>query len=282
MQAVHVRRATVGVAALLALAAAPGADAAKPKKPRATAAGSAATGATAGGATGATGAPATGAGSGSPAGSGGAAATGDPGGGAPATAADGTEATEIRDFTPAEAALKTKESGERVTGAKEKVFRAKSLLIILRETILGAALSIAKIDVVHRSEMGATFRLERLVYTLDGSVVFSKAEPEELEAKDVIDVWTGELFAGDHQLNVEIGYRGYGFGVFAYLSKYTFKVKSAYTLRVEGGKHYKVAVVGYEKDAPIEERPTVRFDVSEDEGGDEAAAPGKDGKAPPK
>lgn len=280
MRLVHVRRAMLAAAALLALAvaAAPGADAAKPKKPRSAAASAAAGGSAAAGTTGA---PATGASSGTGAGSA-VPASADPDSGAPATAADGIEETEIRDFTPAEAALKTKESGERVTGAKEKVFRAKSLLIILRETILGAALSIAKIDIVHRSEMGATFRLERLIYTLDGTVVFSKAEPEELEAKDVIDVWTGELFAGDHQLNVEIGYRGYGFGVFAYLSKYTFKVKSAYTLRVEGGKRYKVAVVGYEKDAPIEERPTVRFDVSEDEAGDEAAAPGKDAKAPPK
>ena len=157
-----------------------------------------------------------------------------------------------------------KDTGERVSELKEKVFRTKARLVLLQETILGTGLSAAKAVVIHRNEMGAAFRLEKLSYAIDGSAVYSKADTAELEAKDEFEIWNGNVTPGNHQVSVEMVYRGHGFGVFSYLNRYTFRVKSSYTFHAEEGKFTRVKVVGHEKEGwtlPIEEKPTVRYDV---------------------
>jgi len=56
--------------------------------------------------------------------------------------------------------------------------------------------------------------------------------------------------------------RGHGYGVFAYLKGYRFKVRSTYTFAVPEGRISTLYVVGYEKGGPttpLEERPAVRY-----------------------
>ncbi|HEV8320999.1 MAG TPA: dihydrolipoamide acetyltransferase [Myxococcota bacterium] len=181
-----------------------------------------------------------------------------------AAVAPATAAVEVRDFSAAEVAVKMKDTGERVSELKEKVFRTKARLVLLQETILGTGLSAARATIIHRNEMGAAFKLEKLSYAIDGSVVYSKGDAGEIAKRDEIEIWTGNVTPGNHQVSVEMVYRGHGFGVFSYLNKYTFKVKSSYTFHAEEGKFTRVKVVGYEKEGwtlPIEEKPTVRYDV---------------------
>jgi len=173
------------------------------------------------------------------------------------------DALPTKDMSDAEVSFKMKDIGERVSELKEKVFRTKARLVLLQETILGTGLAAAKAVIVHRNEMGAAFRLEKIIYALDGTVVFSDAS-SDLNTKDDIEVWSGTVVPGNHQLAVELTYRGHGFGVFSYLNKYLFKIKSSYTFHAEEGKITRVNVVGYEKKdwtLPIEKRPTARYDV---------------------
>ena len=59
---------------------------------------------------------------------------------------------------------------------KEQVFRTKARLQLLKETVLGGVIGASRAVIRHRNEMGATFRLVKVVYALDGVQIFSKAD----------------------------------------------------------------------------------------------------------
>ena len=63
--------------------------------------------------------------------------------------------------------LRLRNIEERVNDLKEKVFQSKARLIQLQEVVLHGAISGAKAVIIHKNEMGGTFRLSRLQYALD-------------------------------------------------------------------------------------------------------------------
>src|SRR5581483_11223629 len=66
--------------------------------------------------------------------------------------------------------LKIKGIEEKVNDLKEKIFRTKSRLLLLQETVLGGDISSsAKAVIFHDNEMGSAFVLESASYTLDGA-----------------------------------------------------------------------------------------------------------------
>ncbi|MCX7808083.1 MAG: dihydrolipoamide acetyltransferase, partial [Deltaproteobacteria bacterium] len=76
------------------------------------------------------------------------------------------------------------------------------------------------------------------------------------------EVYNGSIVPGDHNLTVNLEYRGHGYGIFSYLKGYRFRVRSSYTFNVPEGKSVTLRVVAYEKGgptAPLEERPAVRY-----------------------
>jgi hypothetical protein len=162
--------------------------------------------------------------------------------------------------------LKLKSMEESVNELKEKVFRTKARLLLLQETVLGGDItSGAKAVLVHRNEMGAMYYLETASYALDGAPIFTKADSEgDLDKKQEIEIFNGRLLPGPHTVNVQLGYRGHGFGVFSYIEGYKFRVQSSYTFNAEGGKITQVKIVGYEKGnltTDVKDRPAVKYDV---------------------
>jgi hypothetical protein len=154
---------------------------------------------------------------------------------------------------------------ERVNDLKEKIFQSKARLIQLQEVVLHGAISGAKAVLVHRNEMGSSFVLSRVQYSLDGAPIFNRVDNNgDLDDLEEIEVFNGSIAPGNHQISVYLEYQGHGYGVFSYLKGYTFKVKSSYTFTAEEGKATTVRVVGYEKGgftAELKDRPDVRFAV---------------------
>lgn len=154
---------------------------------------------------------------------------------------------------------------ERVNDLKEKVFQSKARLIQLQEVVLHGAISGAKAVIVHKNEMGGSFRMSRLQYALDGAPIFNRvASGDELQALEEIEVFNGSVAPGNHQLSLYIEYTGNGYGVFSYLKDYTFKVKSSQMLSAEEGKLTFVRVVGFEKGnitTELKDRPGVRYEI---------------------
>ncbi|HEX5752278.1 MAG TPA: dihydrolipoamide acetyltransferase [Archangium sp.] len=155
---------------------------------------------------------------------------------------------------------------EQVVDLKEKIYRSKARLQLLQETVLGGDLSTgARAVLVHRNEMGDSFVLESVAYALDGAPVYTRTdETEELSKSKELEIFTGRIVPGQHQVAVRLVYRGHGFGVFSYLEGYRFKVQSSYTFNAEPGKVTTVRVVGFEKGGvttDLQDRPAVRYDI---------------------
>ncbi len=201
---------------------------------------------------------------------------------APATQADAKQPggkPEAADYN-----LRLREIEERVNQLKEKIFQSKARLIQLQEVVLTGTISGARAVVVHKNEMGSSFRLTRIQYALDGASIFTRDDTGqgELEAESELEVFNGAIAPGSHQLSIYLEYQGHGYGIFSYLKGYKFKVKSSYTFSAEEGKQTRVTVVGFEKGGittQLSERPAVRYDV---ETSKELLAPTTDSAPGPK
>ena len=117
-----------------------------------------------------------------------------------------------------------------VSELKEQVFRTKARLQLLKETVLGGVIGASQALIKHRNEMGASFRLVKVVYALDGVQIFSKAdESGQLGEIQEFEIYNGAIQPGSHTLSVQLLYQGHGFGVFSYLKGYKFNVRSSHT-----------------------------------------------------
>ena len=161
--------------------------------------------------------------------------------------------------------LKIRNLEQKVNELKEKIFRSKARLNLLKETVLHGRISGAKALLVHRNEMGSSFRLEQVIYSLDGAPIFQKVDQDgDLDEKEEFEVFNGAIVPGDHNLSVQMTYRGHGYGIFSYLQGYVFRIKSSFTFNAEEGKVLRLKAVGYEKGGittDLQERPDIRFEI---------------------
>jgi hypothetical protein len=162
--------------------------------------------------------------------------------------------------------LKVRSLEERVSDLKEKIFRTKARLMNLQEMVIGGDITTgSKAVLVHRNEMGSSFYLESVSYVLDGAPIYTKVDVEgDLEKRDEFEIFNGRIVPGNHQIAVQLVYRGHGYGLFSYLAGYKFRVQSSYTFNAEAGKVNTIRVVGFERGgitAELKDRPAVRYDV---------------------
>jgi hypothetical protein len=162
--------------------------------------------------------------------------------------------------------LKVRTLEERVSDLKEKIFRTKARLMNLQEMVIGGDITTgSKAVLVHRNEMGSSFYLESVAYALDGAPIYTKVDVDgDLEKREEFEIFNGRIVPGNHQISVQLVFRGHGYGLFSYLEGYKFKVQSSYTFNAEPGKVNTIKVVGFEKGgitAELKDRPAVRYDV---------------------
>ncbi len=163
----------------------------------------------------------------------------------------GTYATRLRDLE------------QRIDALKEQIFRSKARLSLLAETVLQGVVAGAQAVIIHENRMSSSYRLVKVQYALDGARIFNKADEEgPLGDQTEFEIYNGSIVPGDHNVTVNLEYRGNGYGIFSYLKGYRFRVRSSYTFNAPEGKGVTIRVVGYEKGgptAPLEERPAVRY-----------------------
>lgn len=160
-------------------------------------------------------------------------------------------------------AVRLRDLEQRINELKEQIFRSKARLSLLAETVLEGVVGGGQALIIHENRMSQSYKLVRVVYALDGAPIFTKADEEgSLGDQKEFEIYNGSIVPGEHTLTVNLEYRGHGYGVFAYLKGYRFKVRSTYTFAVPEGRISTVHVVGYEKGGPttpLEERPAVRY-----------------------
>ncbi|MGC6416624.1 MAG: dihydrolipoamide acetyltransferase [Bradymonadia bacterium] len=152
----------------------------------------------------------------------------------------------------------------RVNELKEKIFRTKTRLAILKESILSTSIAGAEAQLIHRNEMGSSFNLEKIIYSLDGSPIKTKIDQNgDLADQKELQIFDGPIVPGNHTVSVVMIYRGNGFGIFSYLRGYVFTLRSSHTFVAEEGKRVRVKVIGYEKGGmttDLRDKPDIRFE----------------------
>jgi hypothetical protein len=146
---------------------------------------------------------------------------------------------------------------------QEQIYRSKARLSLLAESVISGVIAGSKAAIIHRNEMGSSFKLVRAVFALDGAPIFSRTdESGELGDQETIELFNGAIVPGEHTISANLEYRGHGYGIFSYLKGYRFKVRSSHSFTATEGKTIQVRVVAYEKGGPttpLEERPDVRY-----------------------
>ena len=162
--------------------------------------------------------------------------------------------------------VKIRELEEKVVGLKEKIFRTKTRLMLLKERILNDVIAEAKSVIVHVNDMGSSFEPVQVLYHLDGEkIYFQDNETGTLTSDDPIEIYSGNVMPGNHVLSVEMVYRGDS-PLFVYLKDYLFKLRANYTFYATKGKITEVRAIGYQKGDityDITERPSIKFRISQ-------------------
>ncbi|NOQ84094.1 MAG: dihydrolipoamide acetyltransferase, partial [Myxococcales bacterium] len=167
---------------------------------------------------------------------------------APAARAVAAPAAPDRTIDAGTYAVRLRDLEQRINELKEQIFRSKARLSLLAETVLEGVVGGGQAVIIHENRMSQSYRLVRVVYALDGAPIFTKADEEgSLGEQQEFEVYNGSIVPGEHTLTVNLEHRGHGYGVFAYLKGYRFKVRSTYTFAVPEGRVATVHVVGYEK-----------------------------------
>jgi hypothetical protein len=159
---------------------------------------------------------------------------------------------------------------QRVQELKERSWRTKARVSMLEEKVLGGGVG-ANATIVHVDKMGSSYELVQLVYNLDGTQIFARnADTGALEDAEEIEVLAGPLSPGNHTVSVLAVYEGRGYGVFKYMNKYKFTVRSSHTFSANEGKATRIEAIAFERGnvtTPVQQRPAIDFKISYGEKG---------------
>ena len=154
---------------------------------------------------------------------------------------------------------------EQVDALKERVFRSKATLQLLKEIVIEGSSSGARATVWHVNRLSSGFRLESVQYLLDGQSKFSKADPAgSLDTTREFKIHDGAVPPGNHNLSVDLKIRPSGMGVFTYAKNYEINVRSNYAFNAELGKTCTVRAVVSDRGGVVnsfEERAKVDFEL---------------------
>jgi hypothetical protein len=184
---------------------------------------------------------------------------------APAVPSTSTDPASVKaEAKPTSVRLRTLE--QRVQALKERAWRAKARVGMLKESVLGGGVG-ALAAISHKNNMGASYRLVKLVYSLDGVQVFARTDEaaESLYKASSFEIFTGPISPGSHTISVVAVYRGHGYGVFKYLDEFVVQARGTHSFTAGEGKTTKVDVSGYEKGGPttpFDKRPAIDFKVT--------------------
>ena len=159
-----------------------------------------------------------------------------------------------------------RELEEKVVTLKEKIFRSKTRLLLLKERILNDVIAEAKVVIQHVDDMGSSFKPVKVHYRLDGeSLRMIDNTNGSLDTDEPVEIFTGNVGPGNHSLTVEMVYRGDSM-IFTYLRDYLFKLRASYTFYATKGKITTIQSIGFLKGDityNLTDCPSIKFQVNQ-------------------
>ncbi|MEQ1565470.1 MAG: hypothetical protein ABMA64_07525 [Myxococcota bacterium] len=182
---------------------------------------------------------------------------------APAAEAPAPEAPAPGPVAATEVSRELRTVEEDVSNLKERVFRSKATLKLLKELVVDSAISGSRLAIWHVNKLGGGYSMESAQYFLDGKGVFARVDPSgSLDTDRELKIAEQTVPAGTHTVQVSLVLRGKGYKVFSYLKSYQFKVTNSYTFKVEEGKISVIRVIAETKGVlqNFVDRATIQFD----------------------
>lgn len=150
-----------------------------------------------------------------------------------------------------------------VAALKDKIFRSKARLAVLRDTVMSGVMAGGRVIVAHRNLMSSGFRLVRASVILDGAQIYARSDDTgALDQEDELPIFDGNLPPGPHEVTIELTYQGQGYGAFSYLKGYTFKSASTHSFAVGESGQFKLVSKGFERGnltTEMKDRPAVEW-----------------------
>jgi hypothetical protein len=170
-----------------------------------------------------------------------------------------------------EAARKTSKSDsevvvEDVNDMKEKVIDKKTQMKLFRQLLKSEAIesSFPIVNITHVNEMSSRYKIFSMSYSIDDERIYTYYLDDNIGKQNLgreTSVFKGPLTPGNHELTIDIIYRGNDTGVFSYINDYKTPVQSKKSFKVDKGQKLDIQVVGYEKGWALTEfkdRPDVK------------------------
>ncbi len=163
---------------------------------------------------------------------------------------EGEEGEEIYD-------LRVRELETQIDDLKERVFRSKSRIALLRETVLAENLAGSRAVVTFVNDLGRRYKIDRAIFSVDGSQVHSTLGTNG-EYDEETEIFSGPMTPGTHTVSVTLGLTGSGYGLFSYAEGYEFDLRFSCQFTAEEGRTTLVTVRSYKSGNSFtahEERP---------------------------
>jgi hypothetical protein len=155
---------------------------------------------------------------------------------------------------------------ERIDVLAKRVDRAEARVGALRTSALSGTVVRTRAIISHKNEAGSGFTMERATYILDGQTILDRENTDgRLDEAEPLQLFSGPIGPGDHELRVAVRVRGQAYGPFTYLEGYKFNIQSRYVFQVVEGQLNRLDIVTTQKgDITVEpqDRLTVRYDAS--------------------
>jgi hypothetical protein len=162
--------------------------------------------------------------------------------------------------------LRIRELETKVDDLKEKVFRSKSRIVLLKETVLTGSMAGSRAILSHNNDLGGAYVLRRAHYSLDGSRVFDERDDDgSLADRGEIELFNGAIAPGTHTVSLRIELQGSGYGVFSYMDDYKFTIRDSCEFSAQEGHSTAISVRLYDRGgrlAAYEERPGIECVVN--------------------
>ncbi len=135
---------------------------------------------------------------------------------------------------------------ERLELIKERLVQYRSRLLGLKDQLALTKVAVINAAISYRNDVGGTFELVEVHFYLDGFEIY-RSSGEQVGKGKPVEIYQGSLLPGEHLLSAELLYRGKGHGVFAYMKKNVYRVRSRYAFHVEEGEEVELDVVSLDK-----------------------------------
>ncbi|TXD35371.1 hypothetical protein FRC98_16275 [Lujinxingia vulgaris] len=142
--------------------------------------------------------------------------------------------------------LRVRDLETKIDDLKERVFRSKSRIVLLKETILSGNLAGSRAVIRFENDLGSAYNIRRALFSVDGSQIFNELDRDgNLSRANELEVFSGPVNPGTRTVSVNLELQGSGYGVFSYARGYEFDLRFSCNFTAEEGRTTVVTVRAY-------------------------------------